>query len=80
MENLLYYSLVMSSNSRQDPPSNASAGPGKNNPLYPILKQFPPLQVKRGDHKLERAREITREFKSDISESDHNTIEARITL
>ncbi len=70
----------MGSGSGQDPPSNASGGPGKDKILYPILKQLPPLQVKRGDHKLERAREITREFQSDISESDHNTIKERITL
>jgi hypothetical protein len=59
---------------RQDPSS-----PGKEKLLYPILKQLPQLQVERGDHKVERARDIADKFQSDISESDHNIIEERIT-
>ncbi len=68
----------MGSTSRQDSSSNASASPGKDKFLYPILKLLPPLQEQRGDHKLEQACEIARELESDIPESDRKIIKERI--
>jgi hypothetical protein len=68
----------MGSTNRQDPSSNASASPGKDKFLYPILKLFPPLQEQRGDHKLEQACEIARELESDISESDRQVMKEKI--
>jgi hypothetical protein len=70
----------MSSSSGQDPSSNASASPGKNKLLYPILRLFTPLQEQQGDHMLEQACEIACELESDIPESDRNTIKERIAL
>jgi hypothetical protein len=70
----------MGSTSCQNSSPNASASPGKDNRLYPILKLFTPLQEQRGDHKLEQACEIVNELGSDISESDRKIIEQKFTL
>jgi hypothetical protein len=70
----------MDSSSCQDSSTNVSTSPGKDKLLYPILKLFAPLQEQRGDHKLDRAREITHEFESDISENDRDIIEERIAF
>ena len=45
-----------------------------------VVKMLPSQQEKRGDRKLEAAREIAQEFGDVISQSDHQTIEERITL
>jgi hypothetical protein len=48
--------------------------------LDSVVKLLPSSQLKRGDKKLERAREIVNEFRSVTSESDRNVIEERIIL
>lgn len=45
-----------------------------------VVKMLPSQQEKRGDRKLEEARDIAQEFGDVISQSDHQTIEERITL
>jgi hypothetical protein len=44
-----------------------------------MAKQLPSSQEKRGDDKLDRAREIMDEFKSVIAENNLGTIEDKIT-
>lgn len=48
--------------------------------FHSILKQRPSSQLKLGDRELERAHEITQEFRSVIGSDDHNIINERITL
>ena len=48
--------------------------------LHSILKQRPSSQLKLGDRELERAHEITQEFRSVIGQDDRNIIYERITL
>jgi hypothetical protein len=77
--------LVFARNNRniKIPPDRGVAsitGQGNSGFLHTISRQFPPSQVKRGGHDLERARKTTRESKSDLSESDRNIIEERMTL
>jgi len=45
-----------------------------------MVKMLPSSQEKRGDQKLERARELALEYQSVLSQSDRNAIEQRITL
>ena len=45
-----------------------------------IVERLPSQQKKRGDQKLEKARELTPEFGDLVSRSDHKIIEKRITL
>jgi len=45
-----------------------------------LLKQLPSVQEKRGDRKLELARDLAIEFGSLISDDDRRIIEERITL
>jgi hypothetical protein len=62
----------------QDIPPNASAVIA-NKLFESVAKQTPSSQEKRGDQKLDRAREIAEEFESVITQEDRNVIEARIT-
>ena len=48
--------------------------------LHSLLKQMPSSQLKLGDRELERAHEITDEFRSVIDHDDRNIIYERITL
>ncbi|KAH9984988.1 hypothetical protein BJV77DRAFT_1162251 [Russula vinacea] len=48
--------------------------------LNAMARQFPSSQEKRGDDKLELARDITNKFRSVIAEDDKRTIEDKITL
>jgi hypothetical protein len=48
--------------------------------LHSILKQRPSSQLKLGDRELERAHEITQEYRSVIGPDDRNIIYERITL
>jgi hypothetical protein len=48
--------------------------------LNAMARQFPSSQEKRGDDKLELARDITNKFRSVIPEDDKRTIEDKITL
>jgi hypothetical protein len=48
--------------------------------LDSVVKLLPSSQIKRGDKKLERAREIVNEFRSVTSESDRVILEERIIL
>jgi len=45
-----------------------------------VVKMLPSQQEKRGDQKLDKAREIAQEFGNVISPTDHQIIEERITL
>ena len=45
-----------------------------------VVKRLPSQQEKRGDQKLEKARELDEEFGNVISQTDHQIIEERITL
>jgi len=45
-----------------------------------IVKRLPSQQEKRGDRKLEKARELAQEFGDLISPNDRQIIEERITL
>lgn len=45
-----------------------------------VVKQLPSSQEKRGDEKLDKARDLTHEFESVIAENDRRTIEDKITL
>jgi len=67
----------MSSSGHQDiPPTLGSLIANKF--LNSVAKQFPSSQQKRGDQKLERARETAHEYESVISESDQNVVKERI--
>jgi hypothetical protein len=44
-----------------------------------VAKQLPSSQEKRGDDKLDRARELTNEFQSVLAETDLRAIEDKIT-
>jgi hypothetical protein len=44
-----------------------------------VVKMLPSEQEKRGDRRLEKAREIAEEYKPMISQRDLDTIEERIT-
>ena len=69
----------MSSGGHQDiPPTLGSLIANKF--LDSMANQFPSSQLKRGDLKLIRAREIAHGYESVISESDQNIIEERIIL
>jgi hypothetical protein len=49
--------------------------------LLDTLVAISPLaQEKRGDHKLDRARELAQEFEPVISENDRDILQDRITL
>lgn len=63
----------------QDIPPNASAVIA-NKFLDSVAKQLPSSQEKRGDQKLDSAREIAEEFESVITQRDRNIIEEKITL
>jgi hypothetical protein len=45
-----------------------------------VVRQLPSSQEKRGDDKLDRARELTNKFESVIAGDDLRTIEDKITL
>ena len=62
----------------QDIPPNASAVIA-NKFLDSVAKQLPSSQEKRGDQKLDRARELAEEFESVITQQDRTIIEERIT-
>ncbi len=62
----------------QDIPPNASAVIA-NKFFDSVAKQLPSSQEKRGDQKLDRAREMAEEFESVITQQDRNVIEERIT-
>ena len=47
--------------------------------IHTVVKVLPSQQAKRGDHKLDRARALTQENESVISQRDHDIIEERIT-
>jgi len=63
----------------QDIPPNASAVIA-NKLLDSVAKQLPSSQEKRGDQKLDSARELAEEFESVITQEDRNIIEEKITL
>jgi hypothetical protein len=47
--------------------------------LDSVKKMLPSQQEKRGDQKIEKAREIAQEFGDVISQTEHQIIEERIT-
>jgi hypothetical protein len=48
--------------------------------LNALVRQLPSSQEKRGDYKLDQARELTNEFQSVLAENDLRIIEDKITL
>jgi len=64
--------------SHQDIPPNAGAIV-VTTILNAMARQLPSSQEKRGDDKLDRARELTNEFQSVLAETDLRAIEDKIT-
>ena len=71
--------LVTSSGDHQSISSDAPHVVGTRL-FHTILDQFPSLQTKLGDKKLERAGRMTDKFESIISRDDHKIIQERILL
>jgi hypothetical protein len=62
----------------QEPPPNASAVI-VSTLIDTVAKMLPAQREKRGDHRLEKARELAEEFGPLITEDDRRTIEEKIT-
>jgi hypothetical protein len=73
--------IVIMSRSHQDQDLLPSASAVITSRLIDAMaKMLPSQQEKRGDRKLDKAREIVSEFESVISQQDRAVIEERITL
>jgi hypothetical protein len=66
------------SRNHQGIPPNAGAV-FANTLVNAVARQIPSAHVRRGDSKLDRARQLVSDFISVIAENDRKTIEDRIT-